>query len=437
MPQPRPSVATRAPAGGHQPSFAIVGSGPAGCYTAQCLRKAWPDAQIAVFERLPVPYGLIRYGVAADHQGTKAVTRQFDRLFEREGVNFVGNLTVGRDIELSTLQELFDIVVLATGLSTDRVLAVPGAELPGVHAAGPLTRYLNSYPDSAPPSGLGPRVAVIGQGNVAVDLVRILAKSPPDFAGSDLSDTVLATLAAAGIRHISVVGRSGPAEAKFDPAMIRELAKIPGVTYRILDNSGKSAGRVNEPPAHPARLAALQELTAQSAPTGTRLTVDFHFGWYPQRLEGADRVAAARFEDSDGHTLRIEADCVLTAIGVAPGPDEPRPAGHPGLYRVGWARRGGRGAIPDARQDARAAAEQISQDLRAGARTRRRPGLGGISGDILRRSVAFSGWQRIDTAELSAAGPRRIRSKIATTIGLLDVAAAGPTHSSHLEGALQ
>ena len=179
---------------------AVVGTGPAGCYTAQALLKALPGVRVTLVERLPVPFGLVRYGVAADHQGTKAVTRQFDRVLAHPDVTFVGNVEVGTDISLDVLRASFDAVVVATGLHRDRRLGIAGEDLPGVVASGPLTRWANGHPDvsDAPPL-LGRRAVVIGNGNVAVDVVRLLAKAPSDFVGSDLPGEVASALAAARV----------------------------------------------------------------------------------------------------------------------------------------------------------------------------------------------------------------------------------------------
>jgi len=160
----------------------IVGAGPSGLFAAQHLRRLAPDVEIDIIDRLPVPYGLIRYGVAADHQGTKAVARQFERLFEREDVGFFGNVLVGRDLSVSDLTDLYDSVVLATGLSGDRRLGVPGEDLSGVYGSGTLTRWLNSHPDEVLlQPRLGPRVIIFGNGNVAIDVARILAKTPDEL----------------------------------------------------------------------------------------------------------------------------------------------------------------------------------------------------------------------------------------------------------------
>ena len=170
------------------PHIAIVGAGPSGLFAAQNLRRLVANAVIDVFDRLPVPFGLIRYGVAADHQGVKAVARQFERLFEREGVRFFGNVHIGRDITVEELTEFHDVVLLAAGLAGDRRLGIEGELLPGVLSAGRLTRWLNSHPDEAAfRPKLGTHVVIIGNGNVALDIARLLLKTPQELSGSDLA----------------------------------------------------------------------------------------------------------------------------------------------------------------------------------------------------------------------------------------------------------
>ena len=170
--------------------IAIVGAGPSGCFMAQSLGKACPDVEITIIEKLPVPYGLVRYGVAPDHQGTKAVIRQFARLFEKQGVNFAGNVNVGAgdaaDLSLAELRDIFDVVVLATGLSEDRRLGLAGEQTGGVYGSGAVTRFWNDHPsDQALAPEFGNQVVVVGNGNVALDVVRLLAKGADDFNGSD------------------------------------------------------------------------------------------------------------------------------------------------------------------------------------------------------------------------------------------------------------
>ena len=170
---------------------AVIGSGPSGFYTVSNLLKQTDlVVEVDVFDRLPTPYGLVRAGVAPDHQGTKAVIRQFARLFERQGVTFTGNLCVGdddlADLSFAELRGLFDAVVLATGLSEDRRLGLVGEEARGVYGSGAVTRFWNDHPsDQALTPEFGTRVVVVGNGNVALDVVRLLAKGTDDFNGSD------------------------------------------------------------------------------------------------------------------------------------------------------------------------------------------------------------------------------------------------------------
>src|SRR5271167_4353191 len=170
----------------------IIGSGPAGCYLADHLLRLLPDASIDILERLPVPFGLIRYGVAPDHQGTKAVARVLDRVLSRDRVAFFGNVEVGRDVHLDELMSFYDAVVLATGAERDRRLGIPGEDLPGVVGSRTFTGWYNAHPDHpAAPEAQDVRSAVIiGNGNVAIDVARIFAKSPAEFEGSDLPPEV-------------------------------------------------------------------------------------------------------------------------------------------------------------------------------------------------------------------------------------------------------
>ncbi len=389
------------------PNIAIIGSGPAGCFTAQALLKLLPEARIDIIDRLPVPYGLIRYGVAPDHQGTKAVIRQFERLFERQDVAFFGNVRIGDDVALAELQRLYDAVVMAFGIQTDRKLVIPGAELPGVHGAGAVTRAWNDYPDLAAPH-VGRRVVVIGNGNVAVDLVRILAKTPAEFDGSDLSIRQTRALEAAGIERIDVVGRSPAAQAKFDPVMIRELGRLAGARITVHGLAGE--GKIVE---------ALTGIDGH-APDGATREIHFHFGWTPEAIEGPGRVTAARFH-RQGASLVLPCNTVLTAIGFDGDTPTTDSAGAvlPGLYATGWLRRGARGTIPENRADAQQVATRIAADL--SDRSGNKPGRDGFA-PLVPQAVSYAQWQRIDAAERMDCPAGRCRQKIATTAQMLAIA---------------
>jgi cytochrome P450/flavodoxin len=397
------------------PRIAVVGAGPAGCFTAQALRRTLPAATLEVIDRLPVPYGLVRYGVAADHPGTKSVARQFERMFLHDEVAFRGNIALGADISMAELRESYDAVVLATGLHADRSLGIPGAGLPGVVGAGTLTRQLNGHPDEDGELRLGETVTVVGHGNVAIDVVRLVARHAGDFDGTDIDDAARERIAGR-VRVIHVVGRSQPGQAKFDPVMVRELAGLPGVGHVV---HGVDLEAV--PEGKDARWDAVRSL-ATSDSHAPRVRVEWWFGLQPEALEGTESVRGLRLRDAAGNTVRIPSDTVVTAIGFdvdahTPAVAEASADGRvgPGLYVAGWLRRGGRGTIPDQRADARALAATIADDL--AAVTTARPGLPVSDGE-----VGFDGWRRIDLREQLGAAPGRTRAKLRTHADLLAAA---------------
>lgn len=398
-------------------AIAIIGSGPSGCFLAQALLKARPGARVDLIDRLPVPYGLVRYGVAADHQGTKAIIRQFERLFERQGAGFLGNLDIGTDVSLDELRSAYDAVILAAGLATDRQLGIPGEDLAGVAGAGEVTRALNGHPDAAALPPLGRHVVVMGNGNVAIDLLRLLSKSADELAGTDLGPEATAWLTAGNVETIDIVGRSTASHAKFDPVMVKELHRLAHVTIRV-EGAGSAAS-----PEGAKKIEALAAIDG-IAHGPRRLT--FRFGLTPVALEGdGGRVAAARFRDASGAETVLPCDTFLSAIGFDTCANLDRSsllehardidAGVLGdrLYATGWFRRGPRGTIPENRAEAQALAARVLDDIGEGAG---KPGLpaGG--------RVDYAGWKRIDAAELAAAAPDRCRQKIADRQTMLALA---------------
>ncbi len=387
-------------------SVAVIGAGPAGLYVAQQLRRALPDAALSVLDRMPVPFGLVRYGVATDHQSTKGVTAQFERLFERERVRFFGNIEVGRDVAFDELRDLFDAVVIATGLSADRQLGIVGEDGPAVFRAGAVTRWFNSHPceGEACPS-FGPNVVVVGNGNVALDIARLLARGPGEFGGTDIDPDRLGALARSGPRTIDVVGRRRSHKARFDPALLAEFGRLGAARVEV-------HSLADTPDTD--RVSAALRAVHGNGPEASLHTVRFRFGLTPIAIE----AGAVTFADTAGAAQRLPASSVVTAAGfawdAAGDVGERAIRAEPGLYRAGWYRSGGRGTIADARAEGRAVAQEVAADL-AAQEARRMDGADELAGLLSLRGVPVvdhAGWRRIDAVERQRTVPGFVRRKL-------------------------
>lgn len=431
-----------------EPRIVIVGAGPSGCFLAGALRRSLPEAELLVIDRLPSPFGLVRYGIAADHQSTKAITRQFDRVFTKERVRFAGNVRLAdtpsaNAVTLAELHARADAVVLATGLAADRPLNIPGGGLPSVLGAGTLTRVLNSHPDEHDRAelfgNLGQAVAIIGMGNVAVDLIRFLAKQVDDFAGSDVNDHALDAYHSSPCTRIEVLSRSGIAEAKCDPQMIRELGEIIGVRVTLHgDVPARGETLADETPGARAaqlKIDALRDLADLTSRNRARVELRFHFSAVPVRVNGEDDVTGIRVRDAAGMERDIPVDSVISAIGFTAdeycpetnAPPCPPDSGRvlPGRYRTGWYRRGPKGTVPTNRADALAVAAEIVADLAAGVL----PSPEAVGESLLpvrleASAVSYERWLAIDAHERAHALAGRIRSKLSSAEQMLEIAHA-------------
>ncbi|MBD5604059.1 MAG: FAD-dependent oxidoreductase [Candidatus Eremiobacteraeota bacterium] len=395
-------------------SVAIVGSGPAGLYCAEALLKASPDVRVDVIDRLPTPFGLVRSGVAPDHQSTKGVARLLDRVLAKPDVAFFGGVELGRDVSLDELRAAYDAVAIATGAACDRTLGIPGESLPGVYASGRFVGWYNHHPDHADVDLAGVRTAIaIGAGNVALDVARILAKTPDEFAGSDLAPEVSAALAAATLERIRIVGRRAATAMKFTAGELLELRDLAraktelGAGTRIEDLDG-AAG------------TALAEVVAAADETKP-LSLVFDFGLVPVAFEGDGRLERVRFRAADGTDRVIDAQLAVTCVGYEThGHDLERDAGalrnvdgriDAALYAVGWAKRGPSGTIPTNRSEAQLVAKTIVADFGDASRNDGRARLTAL---LARRGVAYVGydaWRRIDLSEIARSGDARVRRK--------------------------
>lgn len=407
--------------------IAVIGSGPAGCYLAERLVREAPGCRIDIIDRLPTPYGLVRAGVAPDHQTTKAITRVFDRVLTREGVAFWGNIEIGRDVTLAALRELYDAVVVATGAPQDRHLGVPGEMLPGIVRSGAFVGWLNGHPDHADAAVdlAGVRSAVIiGNGNVALDVARLLAKSPAELAQSDLAPEIEHDLAAMPLETIHIVGRRGPADAGFSPHELGELGDL-ARAQPIVDAA-------DLPPEESVPNRAIVTILADFAAcpaTGKSLSIRFHFNARPSRFAGAGRVETSHFTRPDGAALVLPADLVVTCIGFraaaccALAPVDGVFANvdgliAPGLYVVGWAKRGPSGTIATNRAESHDVARRLVAEVLPGGR-QGGVGLAALLAERGGRRVDYAAWLRIDAVERALAQPGRPREKFRSRAALL------------------
>lgn len=438
------------------PSIAIVGSGPAGLYAAEGLSKKLPEARIDVLDRLPTPFGLVRFGVAPDHQGTKAIQRQFDKLLQRPTIRFLGNVAVGRDVGVDELRGLYDAVVLAMGAAVDRRLGIPGEDLAGVYGSGAFVGWYNGHPDHV---GLAPRldgtsVAVIGNGNVAIDVARVLAKTPAEMAASDLCAHAAEAIARATLTDIWLIGRRGAADASWTPVELAELGKLERVSPVV--EARDIPERVDEPDPKQARireknLEILRGFAAMQADKPVRLHFQFHAA--PVAVLGQGVAAALRLERTrvvdgrcvgTGDMFEIPAQTIVSAIGYRCDPLDGVAADErggivrnedgsvaPGLWVVGWAKRGPSGTIPTNRADSFAVADRIAAALTELPRAKSGPA--GFDALLAARAIAVvdhDGWRRIEAAEAARARPGAPREKLTTQAELLAAARTGDSAKS-------
>src|SRR5215208_6821251 len=272
--------------------FAIVGSGPAGFYTAEALEKAYGEnAQIDILDRYPVPYGLIRFGVAPDHQSLKAVSKRYDKVAESDGVDFIGNVCVGRDVSVAELLELYDAVILGIGAPHDRKLGIPGEDLPGVVGSAEFVGWYNGHPEFADldPPLHGTHAAVVGAGNVALDCARILSKTRNEFEGSDIVGHALDALERSAIRTVTILGRRGPHQIAMTPKELAELGHLEAAlpVVDLNDFPPIEADEALEPGLRKS-VSLLREFTALEEGT-KRKTILFDFFAKPVAIEGDGR----------------------------------------------------------------------------------------------------------------------------------------------------
>jgi ferredoxin--NADP+ reductase len=431
---------------------AVVGSGPAGFYAAGALLSADVPVQVDMIERLPTPWGLVRLGVAPDHPKLKTVSKAFERIAERPGFRFLGNVEVGRDITPEDLARLYDAVVYAVGAQTDRRLGIPGEDLPGSWPATEFVAWYNGHPDHQDLDfDLNvERAIVIGVGNVALDVARMLALTPEELAPTDTADAAIAAIRGAAIKEIVVVGRRGPAQAAFTTPELAELGDLAGtdVIVEAADLEGAEPTDTNSE----RNLEVMREFAARE-PSGKPKRLVLKFFHSPVAIHGVDRVESIELVrnvlDENDRAMPTEERSTLSCglvfrsvgyRGVAlPGVPFDERAGvianeggrvAPGVYAAGWIKRGPTGVIGTNKKDATETVELLLEDLRDA------PRKGATADDVDAlldergvRRVVYAAWLAIDEAERGAGEPLgRPRVKLCTWDALLT--AAERLHSS-------
>jgi ferredoxin--NADP+ reductase len=423
---------------------AVVGSGPAGFYAAAALLASEePSAEVDVFDRLPTPWGLVRLGVAPDHPKIKSVSRAFEKIAQRPGFRFFGNVEVGRDLGHRDLMELYDAVVYAFGAQADRRMGIPGEDLPGSWPATAFVAWYNGHPDFQEISFdlSSERAVVVGNGNVAVDVARMLALTLDELAPTDTTDEAIAAIVGSGIREILVLGRRGPAQAAFTTPELQELTELAGADLVVdpadLELDAASAAALEDDTAIARRNVELLREVAERPPTGRPKTLRLRFCVSPVAILGDGRVEAVEVvrnelvADASGRIRACPTDArevipcgiVLRSVGYrgtampgVPFDDERATIRNddgrvvddggvpiPGVYCTGWIKRGPSGVIGTNKKDATETVEILFEDVRSGRLTRRAERGSLTVEDVLAARgvayVSYAGWEAIDAAE--------------------------------------
>ncbi|GAB4138816.1 MAG: FAD-dependent oxidoreductase [Planctomycetota bacterium] len=422
-----------------------MGSGPSAFYAAEALfKQPGLEARVDMIDRMPFPFGLVRGGVAPDHQKIKGVVEVYEKIAEHEGFRFFGNVRVGRDVAARELGDLYHMVVWAVGCESDMKLGIPGEELEGVHSATEFVGWYNAHPDHRErifDLAGAERAAIVGNGNVAMDVARILLRDPETLASTDIADHALEALRRSRVREVVLLGRRGPAQAAFSPKELEEIAALKGVHVAIEARDAApdplSAQWLEERGTRSAKRNAelIASLASRPAPEPPRRLLRCRFLTSPVAIGGERRLSSVTLRrqelalDSTGtprpkptdEVETIDVDLLFKAIGYRGVPVEGMPfderrgifpteggrllrepggAVMPGHYAVGWCKRGPSGLIGTNSLDSKATVEAMMEDLKAGAVPR--PQEGDLA-EILRErgidAVSWEDWARLDAWE--------------------------------------
>ncbi len=421
---------------------AVVGSGPSGFYAVETLLQSDKKIIVDMFERLPAPYGLVRYGVAPDHPKIKNVIKIYEKIAEKPGFSFLGNVSVGKDVTIGELKGFYDVVLLTYGAASDRKLGIPGEDLPGSYTATEFVAWYNGHPDYRDRKfDLSGKVAiVVGQGNVAADVCRILCKTVDELKNSDITSYALEALAQSKIQEVYMVGRRGPAQAAFTPIEIREFGELadchPVVDPADLELNPASRTELETAKelTHKKNIEILQKFAALGASAKKRKFF-VRFLRSPVEIKGNGRVERIVFEKNrlegepgrqkargTGEKEEMACGLLFRSVGYhgVPTPgvpfDErsgviPNQQGRvtesgkvvPGLYVSGWIKRGPTGVIGTNKADSDETVRHIFEDI-AQLKPCARRDTNSLLESLKKkgvRAVSFPDWKRIDAAEIT------------------------------------
>lgn len=397
---------------------AIVGAGPAGYFAAQALQNLANDERsfsIDMIERLPTPWGLVRSGVAPDHPKIKTVSKVFEKIAAHENFRLFANVEIGEDITVSQLQEKYDAVIIATGSSLGKKLGIPGEDLRGSLSAAVFVPWYNAHPDFV---GVdtpldSDTAVVIGAGNVAMDVARMLALEPTELDPTDTADHAIDAFKKSNIRKVYISARRGPEHAAFTSPELRELPKLEhtNVVMRREDIEAAIERAGTEPEKDVKSNLDAMLLIAENPKSQHERTMEFLFQHTPKEILGTDRVEGVVYATPNGD-VTIKCGLVITAIGYEAQSIEGVPYdggkvansdGHVSgnMYVVGWAKRGPSGVIGTNKSDAAAVMELLVSDLKS-------PKNAGDLSELLTHQIVVSQehWQKINAAEVAAGEPK-------------------------------
>ncbi len=420
---------------------AVIGAGPAGIYVADSLTKKNPGTAVDIYDRLPAPFGLLRYGVAPDHMKMKNLAGTLQKVIDNPTVRFFGNVELGRDITTTELLADYHAVVYTVGASTDRPMGIPGEHLPGSIAATEFVAWYCGHPDTdmAPVTLDHQHAAVIGLGNVALDVARILVRDPEELVATDVPDPVLETLRASKIRDVHIVGRRGPEHVKFTIKELREMGELNGVD--VIVDPVHFANVPDELEKNVVKLVDELRSWSERESTGAPRRLHVHFFAPPVAVLGTDRVEALQIKKGDG-VEELPVGLVFRSIGYlgVPVPGVPfdevnrtvptadhRVVGGQveiGEYAAGWVKRGATGVIGTNRSDADHTVEVILGDLAQLMERQVQPGTAlELVRSRVKQLVTLENWNALDAAEV-ALGEKRgnARVKVHTWQGMLEAA---------------